>query len=440
MKLHFYIDFVRNNISCGIILACFCMEAVIKVSGQTMEWKIFTTANSGIANNTVFVSEPESNGSKWIGTNNGLSSFDGTTWTTYLMSNSGLPANIVSSLMIENPEKIWIGTNGIFTQNGGGLAIFDSSSWLVYNPSNSSFPDDQVTAIVMDKKGNKWIGTDNGLVKYNGTTWTVLPSGWTTYYASVSALVIDKDTDIWIGTGYGLSHFDNVTWNVYTTGNSGLQSNNIWALAEDTLGNTWVGTNDGGLAKFDGTNWTVYETSNSGLPVNDVTSLAIDKNNTIWIGTWNGGLVSLHDTTWTVYDSSNSKIPSNIIYSVAIDKFGNKWLGTTAGLAVFNKGGILGIGNNAPGFPGGNPASLEQNNPNPFVSVTELPFTLKKQGNVTLSIVNILGEEIARPVNEFLPDGKYSIPFDGASLTPGIYMYILRIDDLTLTRRMVRGR
>ncbi|WP_082349272.1 two-component regulator propeller domain-containing protein [Candidatus Kryptonium thompsonii] len=47
----------------------------------------------------------------------------------------------------------------------------------------------------------------------------------------------------------GLSKFDGVKWSVVNTSNSGLPNNNVYAIAIDSQGNKWIGT-DGGLAVY----------------------------------------------------------------------------------------------------------------------------------------------------------------------------------------------
>ncbi len=48
-------------------------------------------------------------GTKWIGTHNGIASFDGLNWTVYDASNSGLPEDWVLDISIEQNGIIWIG-------------------------------------------------------------------------------------------------------------------------------------------------------------------------------------------------------------------------------------------------------------------------------------------------------------------------------------------
>jgi len=46
-----------------------------------------------------------------------------------------------------------------------GLVKFDGTTWTVYHFSNSGLTDYRVTAIALDGSGNKWIGTKSGLAK-----------------------------------------------------------------------------------------------------------------------------------------------------------------------------------------------------------------------------------------------------------------------------------
>jgi len=86
--------------------------------------------------------------------------------------------------------------------------------------------------------------------------------------------------------------------------------------------------------------------------------------------------------------------------------------------------------------------SLSQNFPNPFNPTTKIEFSIPTQAHVTLSVFNILGEEVARIVNQTFKSGSYSFVFNADSFSSGVYFYSLfTIDDLGLkhiiTRKMV---
>jgi hypothetical protein len=86
--------------------------------------------------------------------------------------------------------------------------------------------------------------------------------------------------------------------------------------------------------------------------------------------------------------------------------------------------------------------ALEQNFPNPFNPRTVIPFQVAKEGFVTLSIYNVLGQKIITLVNGWRQSGRYQVEWSGKSeqgsqATTGIYVYRLEADGLTNTKRMV---
>ena len=81
--------------------------------------------------------------------------------------------------------------------------------------------------------------------------------------------------------------------------------------------------------------------------------------------------------------------------------------------------------------------SLSQNYPNPFNPSTRIQFALPKAGFVKLVIYNILGAEIAVPVNEYKQPGFYNISFNGANLASGVYFYRIQSGDFVEVKKMV---
>ncbi|MCK9424942.1 MAG: T9SS type A sorting domain-containing protein [Ignavibacteriaceae bacterium] len=81
--------------------------------------------------------------------------------------------------------------------------------------------------------------------------------------------------------------------------------------------------------------------------------------------------------------------------------------------------------------------ALEQNYPNPFNPVTTINYQLPKSGTVTLKIFDILGKEVKTLVDEQKEMGKYTVQFDASSLASGMYVYQLRVNDYTSTKKMM---
>ena len=80
---------------------------------------------------------------------------------------------------------------------------------------------------------------------------------------------------------------------------------------------------------------------------------------------------------------------------------------------------------------------LQQNYPNPFNAVTRIVFSLPHSGQVNLSVYDVLGREIAKPVNTILTAGTHELWFNGENLSSGIYLYRLEFAGNARHRKMI---
>ncbi len=416
---------------------------------QDPQWKIFNTSNSGLADNYINDLAIDQNGTKWIGTDEGLVKFDGTNWWTYKTSNSGLPHDHVSLIAIDGNGSVWMTSEYSYINYGIGYSVaelvkFDGTTWTVYNSANSGMPYNLVSSIAIDDNGTVWIGllqyihtdfgdyTEGGLAKFDGTDWTLFDTSNSGLpYEGVSSVSIDGNGSVWMATesqwnwnlyyyyDAELVKFDGTTWTVYDTTNSGLPDNYINDIALDQSGIKWIGTDDG-LAAFDGINWTIYNTSNSGLPDNGVGLIAIDANGTKWMGC--AGLTSFDGTSWWTYNTSNSELPSNDIRSIAFDDNGSKWIATDNGLAVYNENGFtVGVDEN----------KLSQNSstriyPNP--SQGQITVDLKELSNVSINVYSLNGSRVYHQENINGPQFQFELNADAG-------IYILEVSTQQETQR-----
>ena len=148
--------------------------------------------------------------------------------------------------------------------------------------------------------------------------------------SQATCLAQDSIGNLWIGTGGGLSRFDGRNFTNYTVRN-GLLNNIVRAVATDAHGNVWIGTSEG-LSLFDGRNFTHYHRQ----PQAGRTTSAIQQ------------LVVAGDTTWwrvqgDIYYVADEKMhylatPDNsTVKAIAADRAG-LWVGADSGLYTFKKG------------------------------------------------------------------------------------------------------
>ncbi len=80
---------------------------------------------------------------------------------------------------------------------------------------------------------------------------------------------------------------------------------------------------------------------------------------------------------------------------------------------------------------------LQQNYPNPFNPSTTIRYELPAKSKVTLTVFNMLGQQLATLVNREETAGRYAVAFDAARFASGMYFYQLRTDSYVQTKKML---
>lgn len=84
--------------------------------------------------------------------------------------------------------------------------------------------------------------------------------------------------------------------------------------------------------------------------------------------------------------------------------------------------------------------SLDQNFPNPFNPTTAIGFSLPKAMDVTLTVANMLGQQVDILVQDKMDAGHHQVTFDAKGLPSGIYFARLIAGNSVMMRRMVLMR
>jgi hypothetical protein len=86
--------------------------------------------------------------------------------------------------------------------------------------------------------------------------------------------------------------------------------------------------------------------------------------------------------------------------------------------------------------------ALYQNYPNPFNPSTTIRFAQPREGRVTLTVYNIMGQKTAVLYDGYLNKGYHEVVWDGTDFSgkpvaSGIYFYRLESDAVNITKRMM---
>lgn len=124
-------------------------------------------------------------------------------------------------------------------------------------------------------------------------------------------------------------------------------------------------------------------------------------------------------------------VGTDLIRFKAVSAFGNNLYLDN----ICKVNGTTGISNLNLEIP--NEYSLSQNYPNPFNPTTKINFSIPVNGLVTVKIYDVLGKEIMILVNEQKPAGIYTVDFNGANFSSGVYFFRMEAGEFVEVRRMM---
>ena len=153
---------------------------------------------------------------------------------------------------------------------------------------------------------------------------------------TVLAVAVDSRGNKWIGTNAGMCKLAGRAWTDYSMFNEKLKGQYVNCLTMDNNDMLWIGTDDHGMILFDGVHWEEHTADTKRLNMKFVRDIAIDARGEKWIAVTLGGFVHFNGKDWKKYTSKDSDLLSDFVLCVAIDKDNMKWVGTNEGLSVFD--------------------------------------------------------------------------------------------------------
>jgi len=305
----------------------------------------------------------------WIGTDQGMLRWNGTSITT-----SGIPAALrqirILSMVKDRDANIWVGTaTSLARVNANGVSIEPR-----YSKNNGG-----VTALFEDREGNLWVGSAEGIdrlrdssfityaparlqsessgpvyVDEDGRTWFAPFAGGLHWLKAATSGSVTNDNlgkdvvysiaggkhELWIGRQQGgLTHLygSGLTNSKTYTEADGLAQNAVYAVQQSRDGSVWAGTLSEGVSVYRNGRFTTF-TSANGLASNTVVSIAETPDGTMWFATPRG-VNALSQGRWRTF-AARDGLPSENVNCLKPDASGALWIGTASGLAIIESGRV----------------------------------------------------------------------------------------------------
>lgn len=342
---------------------CATKGGLVKWDVENSEYTIYTTLD-GLPSNVLSDVVVDGDGLMWIGSVDGVATFDGSYFKTYGTSD-GLPSEDINDIAIDLDGTAWFGTKkGVASFSGGRFTALTDEE----GPG-----DDSVLYVYFDQGANIWLGTDDDGLYYNADgEWKHVTTRDGIPVNTIVTIVQAWDRSVWASSWAGISRFDGAGWKTFSsmkrfetydarqlittdkrlwyftangvhasqggdwfgfTEDEGLISNNVtcgYVVSDEEV---YVGTVDGMSIIRNG------EVSNYFVPSSPVghntISIAVDDRNRVWLGTWEDGLNLYDSGYWTQLIGRDSSTLESV-RSIVFGEDGSVVFNTTNGVVFEN--------------------------------------------------------------------------------------------------------
>jgi ligand-binding sensor domain-containing protein/signal transduction histidine kinase len=236
----------RRVIQIGIVAtALFALLGLSTLApAERQPTRVYTPAD-GLPSTMVSCTVRDSRGFMWLCTREGLSRFDGYTFTNY-GEEQGLPDRVVESFLETKHGEYWVGT-------GRGVALFNPKPSSARMPMFTAFGANDigpVNALQEDANGTVWVASDRGLFQLVPTN-----GSWSLRRAAIQpdpdakpeGFLADHAGYLWII--FYREHGQCALWRFSKDGRLEVFSdpfladgNRIGSVAEDSQGRIWLAT------------------------------------------------------------------------------------------------------------------------------------------------------------------------------------------------------
>ncbi|MCD4666044.1 MAG: response regulator, partial [Bacteroidales bacterium] len=342
---------------------------------------INSSLEEGLPQSSVLALFQDYNGNIWIGTQGGVSKYNGNSFTTF-DTRHGMGSNHITFISQDKQRRYWFG------HRYEGLSVLKDKKIVHFD-----ITDTRINVIKEDPAGNIWIGT-------SGKGIYILPSGLPltkdnfrnisdeidlqSFY--IYDIYIKSKNEVWLTSQEGIcivnfdNHLQQFKTSLITPETSNLPVYNVlsvtmmndsilvllgydgiaqvntnadfpfndieyfpfageikvysaYNIVSDNKGVIW-GAHDKGVFQFkDGL--FDYHFEGTGFSGEESNTIFIDFEDNIWIGTMNCGVFKYFGDKYSMFNV-NTGLLGNVVLSIIEDVNNNIWIATTKGVCVYN--------------------------------------------------------------------------------------------------------
>jgi signal transduction histidine kinase/ligand-binding sensor domain-containing protein len=327
------------------LLMLVALHPAEKICAQNAGYRFdHLTVEDGLSHNVVRAMLLDSEGFLWVGTDEGLSRYDGYGFRIFHndpLDSTSVSGDFVLALSEDQNGRVWVGAGGL---NAYNRATESFDRVFSDQESQRTAGGNAITALCPSRSGELWVGTPTiGLMRFHPGTRKLehfrhdSSADKSLISNSVMSIFEDRSGSLWVGTAVGLDRFDSVskTFSHYRRTEAGKDGEIVSKIYEDKRGELWIGT-DRGLFTFDRTSLRFKQRWNGA-----VSAILEDRSGALWVGTRDQGLIRLNEDRLKSERLMNdpekpNTLSSNHIRSLCLDSSGVLWIGTFNGLDKFN--------------------------------------------------------------------------------------------------------
>ena len=321
-----------------LLLLNLLMPMILFAASNDLCFRHFSVED-GLSSNSVRALMQDKYGFLWIGTDEGLNRYDGTTVKLYRLKDRG--ANEAISSLYSTLNKIWIGTDE-------GIYIYDYETEdimpFVLATSKNIHIETNTNHIVEDKDKNLWFTTvGQGIFKYNTITNHLEQYEFKNENGLMASVLVDSENQIWAITNWGnsglfkLNKAENKFETFPLSYESGKHDSNALVMLEDSEHTLWLGTWECGLQKIDKYSGkaTTYLHPTDGKGATHIHSIMEYAPHQLLIGS-DDGLLLFNTITeeyqlFTEDETNPHSLSNRFVYPIIKDHEGGIWIGTYYG-------------------------------------------------------------------------------------------------------------